>query len=143
MVTRSAEVRLNSTPQASRRARRFVTGTLAGWQVVAVTIDTVVLLTSELVTNALRYGRGAVGVLIEQRRRIVRVSVRDDRPDLPRQVAVAADSERGRGLWLVEALAKRWGAERLPDDGKQVWFEVEVDTSSRRDEQDTRASLPP
>jgi hypothetical protein len=29
----------------------------------------------------------------------------------------------GRGLWLVEALAARWGCEALPD-GKRVWFEV-------------------
>jgi anti-sigma regulatory factor (Ser/Thr protein kinase) len=126
MVTRSAEVRLDSTPQTAGRARRFVTHTLTGWQLVAATIETAALLTSELVTNALRYGRGAVGVLVEQRRRTVRVSVHDQQRDLPRRVAVADDSERGRGMWLVEALAKRWGAERLPDDGKHVWFEVDI-----------------
>jgi anti-sigma regulatory factor (Ser/Thr protein kinase) len=131
MVIRSAEVRLDSTPQTPGRARRFVTGTLAGWQIVAVTIDTVVLLTSELVTNALRYGRGAVNVLIEQRKRTVRVSVQDGHRDLPRLLPVDDDSERGRGLWLVEALANRWGTKRLPDDRKHVWFEVEIRDSSR------------
>jgi two-component sensor histidine kinase len=87
---------------------------------------------SELVTNALRYGRGAVGVLVEQRRRTVRVSVHDWQRDLPRRRAVEGDSERGRGLWLVEALAKRWGAERLPDHGKRVWFEVDIIEGGRQ-----------
>ena len=38
----------------------------------------------------------------------------------------------GRGLWLVEALADRWGCEVLPD-GNRVWFEVPcADGSSAR-----------
>ncbi|MDP9207466.1 MAG: ATP-binding protein, partial [Actinomycetota bacterium] len=84
MVIRSAEVRLESTTQTAGHARRFVTATLARWQIVAATMETIVLLTSEVVTNAVRHGRGAVSVLIEQRKRTVRVSVQDQHRDLPR-----------------------------------------------------------
>ena len=132
MVIRSAEVRLDSTTQTAGRARRFVTETLARWQIVAATMETIVLLTSEVVTNAVRHGRGAVSVLIEQRKRTVRVSVQDQHRDLPGLLPIDDDSERGRGLWLVEALAKRWGTNHLPDDGKHVWFEVEIHHRARR-----------
>jgi anti-sigma regulatory factor (Ser/Thr protein kinase) len=131
MVIRSAEVRLDSTAQTAGRARRFVTATLARWQIVAAAMETIVLLTSEVVTNAVRHGRGAVSVVVEQHKRTVRVSVQDQHRDLPRLLPIDDDSERGRGLWLVEALAKRWGTKRLPD-GKHVWFDVEIQNGARR-----------
>ena len=126
MAQRSAQVRFARSPQSAARARRFVARTLAAWQVLAGAAETAVLLTSELVTNALRYSQGSVDLHLEviEQTQTVRVSVHDADPRMPQLLAVAAEAENGRGLWLVDALAKRWGTEQLPGDGKQVWFEL-------------------
>ncbi|GAA1396328.1 hypothetical protein GCM10009639_32320 [Kitasatospora putterlickiae] len=87
--------------------------------------DTAELLTSELVTNALRHtGQGAVfdAVLTGDQR--LRVEVHDGAARLPgrrRDPDMYATS--GRGLLLVEALADSWGVQ-LRGDGKVTWFEL-------------------
>ena len=126
MAQRSAQVRLAPSPQSAARARHFVARTLAAWQVLTGAAETAVLLTSELVTNALRYSQGSVDLHLEviEQPQTVRISVHDADPQMPQLLAVAAEAENGRGLWLVDALAKRWGTEQLPGDGKQVWFEL-------------------
>jgi anti-sigma regulatory factor (Ser/Thr protein kinase) len=124
MAQRSAQVRLASSPQSAARARHFIARTLAAWQVLTGAAETAVLLTSELVTNALRYSQGSVNVHVDVDEQTVRISVHDAEPRMPQLLAVAAEAENGRGLWLVDALAKRWGTEQLPGDGKQVWFEL-------------------
>jgi len=85
-----------------------------------------VLLTSELVTNALRYSQSSVDLHLEviEQTQTVRISVHDADPRMPQLLAVPAEAENGRGLWLVDALAERWGTEQLLGDGKQVWFEL-------------------
>ncbi|WP_444961376.1 SpoIIE family protein phosphatase [Nocardiopsis sp. M1B1] len=62
----------------------------------------------------LRLRRGANTVWVE---------VFDNDLRLPRIRSAAADDEGGRGLYLVEQLASRWGARPTPD-GKAVWFEM-------------------
>lgn len=62
----------------------------------------------------LRLRRGADTVWVE---------VFDNDLRLPRIRSAAADDEGGRGLYLVEQLASRWGARPTPD-GKAVWFEM-------------------
>jgi two-component sensor histidine kinase len=124
MSQRSAVVELDPLPQSAGRARQFVHRTLGAWQVLATTVETAMLLASELVTNALRHGRGRVALRVEQRRRSVRVIVQDADPALPRPVAAGLEAEGGRGLRLVELLAERWGTETVPGGGKQVWFEL-------------------
>ncbi|WDZ90229.1 SpoIIE family protein phosphatase [Nocardiopsis sp. HUAS JQ3] len=62
----------------------------------------------------LRLRRGANTVWVE---------VFDNDLRLPRIRSAAADDEGGRGLYLVEQLATRWGARPTPD-GKAVWFEM-------------------
>jgi two-component sensor histidine kinase len=126
MVQRSAQVRFAPSPQSAARARHFIARTLAAWQGLTGAAETAVLLTSELVTNALRYSQGSVKVHVDvdEQTQTVRISVHDADPRMPQLLAVAAEAENGRGLWLVDALAKRWGTEQLPGDGKQVWFEL-------------------
>ncbi|HEV8652911.1 MAG TPA: ATP-binding protein [Actinomycetes bacterium] len=124
MSQRSAEVKLDPLPQSAGRARQFVQRTLGTWQVVATTVETAVLLANELVTNALRHGRGRVALRVEKRRRSVRVSVHDADPRPPRPAAPDPEAENGRGLRLVELLAERWGTEPVPGHGKRVWFEL-------------------
>ncbi|MFV2195622.1 SpoIIE family protein phosphatase [Nocardiopsis sp. LOL_012] len=62
----------------------------------------------------LRLRRGACAVWVE---------VFDHDLRLPRIRSAAADDEGGRGLYLVEQLAARWGSRPTPD-GKAVWFEM-------------------
>lgn len=83
-----------------------------------------VLLTSELVTNALLYAQGRITVRVIDGDGAVRVTVHDAgrQPVAPRRVSTEATS--GRGLALVEQLASSWGVDLVEDDGKEVWFEV-------------------
>jgi hypothetical protein len=54
-----------------------------------------------------------------------RVEVTDASADSPSPRDAAADEDSGRGLALVENLARRWGVRAAPGGGKTVWFEVD------------------
>jgi two-component sensor histidine kinase len=89
-------------------------------------VEDVVLLASELVTNALLHARSAPRVDVKANAHGVRCAVSDDSPVPPRRRHYANDAATGRGIALVEALAARWGTERV-GDGKCVWFEIDYD----------------
>lgn len=88
-------------------------------------VDAVVLLTSELVTNAILHGAGHVAVHLTWDDRQVRLEVVDQSPTWPVLRAFDVDAPSGRGLLLVEALSAGWGVE--PNEpGKTVWFTIDV-----------------
>lgn len=88
--------------------------------------DTVELLVSELVGNAVRHtGAQTFGLRIRRRRGWVRVEVRDPSRALPCLMPVRAMDTSGRGLFLVDKLADRWGVD-LQARGKTTWFELRV-----------------
>ncbi|WNI18536.1 ATP-binding protein [Streptomyces sp. ITFR-21] len=109
---------------------------LRRWGVPALS-DTVELLATELLTNALQHtGGGAVltAILTPAPGHRLRVEVRDSvarRPRTPapgaveRAVASGEHGTSGRGLILVEALADSWGAQ-AQGSGKVVWFELDA-----------------
>jgi serine phosphatase RsbU (regulator of sigma subunit) len=103
------------------RARRLVRSALSRWDLDELT-DAVELLVSEVVTNAVRYASRPVTLRL-LRTDVLRCEVGDDVPQLPRLRQARATDEGGRGLYLVNKLARRWGATRL-STGKVVWFEV-------------------
>ncbi len=113
---------LPAEPESVQRGRRHAVAACvaAGHAAVA---DTVALLVSEVVTNAVRHGAGPVRLAVAAAPGGVRVEVADDDPGLPQQRAAADEDEGGRGLGLVQALASGWGA-RSATGGKVVWFEV-------------------
>jgi anti-sigma regulatory factor (Ser/Thr protein kinase) len=119
---RSRRVQLAAGPAAAPHARRQVEAALRSWQVPADR-DTAILLTSELVTNAIRHETGpAVTLVITCSRGRFRVEVHDTSPLLPQMADTAADDdETGRGLLLVATLAAEWGFHRTPA-GKAVFF---------------------
>jgi anti-sigma regulatory factor (Ser/Thr protein kinase) len=95
-----------------------------------VDVDVAILLTSELVANAVTHaddGDGEAAGPIWMRLRCaageLRVEVHDGSPVLPEPVPSQADddAETGRGLMLVDALAAEWGYYRT-SDGKVVYF---------------------
>ncbi len=87
-------------------------------------VDTTELLVSELVTNALRHGRGDIRLRLLLDRTVV-CEVWDDGYAQPRQRRAQETDEGGRGLQLVSLLAERWGSRRTPK-GKIVWFELSL-----------------
>jgi anti-sigma regulatory factor (Ser/Thr protein kinase) len=85
-------------------------------------LDVALLLTSELVTNAVRHEPGhAVMLVISCSDGRLRVDVHDTSCSLPAVADVPADAETGRGLLLVETLSDEWGFYRTPA-GKAVYF---------------------
>jgi anti-sigma regulatory factor (Ser/Thr protein kinase) len=98
--------------------RRLSAAKLALWSLASL-IDDAQLLVSELVTNALRYGGGRE---IEFRLVItfqwLLISVNDGSTNRPQLRIADADSESGRGLFLVAALADDWG---VSPDGTTTW----------------------
>ncbi|MFF9484406.1 SpoIIE family protein phosphatase [Streptomyces sp. NPDC014676] len=106
---------------APGRARRLARRALSRWGMEELS-DSVELLVSEVVTNAVRYATRPVTLRL-LRTDVLRCEVGDDVPQLPRLRQARATDEGGRGLYLVNRLARRWGATRL-STGKVVWFEL-------------------
>lgn len=112
-------------PDAVMHARRFTSRTLRRWRVEDVA-DEVLLVVSELVTNALVHTQGPVRVDLTLRGDRVRVCVIDSSPRAPaKPVIVDWESTGGRGLLLVEAVSEAFGSMPVAG-GKQVWSEIVV-----------------
>ncbi|WP_420903338.1 SpoIIE family protein phosphatase [Streptomyces boncukensis] len=112
---------LDPRAQTAGQARRLARRALARWDLEELT-DPVELLVSEIVTNAVRYAERPITLRL-LRTDTLRCEVGDDVPQLPRLRQARATDEGGRGLYLVNRLARRWGATRL-STGKVVWFEL-------------------
>ncbi|WP_398978613.1 SpoIIE family protein phosphatase [Streptomyces sp. I05A-00742] len=112
---------LDPRPQTARQARRLARRALDRWGLPELT-DAVELLVSEVITNAVRYAERPITLRL-LRTDVLRCEVGDDVPQLPRLRQARPSDEGGRGLYLVNKLARRWGATRL-STGKVVWFEL-------------------
>jgi anti-sigma regulatory factor (Ser/Thr protein kinase) len=119
-----ASVVLSADSTAPSAARAFVRQHMPDGELRS-RLPTAELLVSELVTNAVRYGKGeSIRVAVDQGDRRLVVSVSDSNPALP-QRRDDEDAYGGRGIVLVDALASGWGAEES-GDGKTVWFALDV-----------------
>lgn len=111
-------------PQHVREARAFVAKALGE---LHPQLDNAVLLTSELVTNAVmhsssRCAGGSVSILIMESADGLQIAVADEGSELSSPV-VRGDvyASDGHGLFLVQTLADQWGYLR-DDNGTTVWF---------------------
>jgi anti-sigma regulatory factor (Ser/Thr protein kinase) len=86
-------------------------------------VEDAMLLTSEVVTNAVEHGSAPVRLCIDCDAHGIVVSVDDCNPILPKALRTDRRRHSGRGLVLVERLAAEWGV-RPTKDGKQVWFRL-------------------
>jgi hypothetical protein len=132
-------------PAAAAAARRFVRETLCSWQLAGerrgpgdrdepdTLVDDAVLLTSELVTNAVLHAGTPVQVtcrlLGDLSGGAVEIAVLDRRPaqirpDSPHSAAEAAERTNGRGLQLPSELASAWGV-TYARAAKAVWFRLD------------------
>ena len=136
-------------PAAAAAARRFVRDTLRSWELSGdhgdpggrderaerdELVDDAVLLTSELVTNAVLHAGTPVRVtcrlLGDLSDGAVEIAVLDRRPaqlrpDLPHNAAEAAERTSGRGLQLPSELASAWGV-TYARAAKAVWFRLDL-----------------
>jgi anti-anti-sigma factor len=106
-------------------ARAFVREVLRYWQLALpdnTLVDRAVLLVSELVTNAVIHARTDLRLRVELRGDLLHLAVRDGNPWQLRPATIPdPEAEGGRGLWLLDQLARSWGVNRHPDGGKVVW----------------------
>jgi len=116
-------LQLSPDHAAASKARRFVSDTMREWG-CADAIPDAELLVSELVTNAVLHARSATRVTIDHAGTTVRISVCDDSPARPRLRDYGPEAVTGRGLVIVDRIARRWGVDPNAD-GKCVWFEIE------------------
>lgn len=113
------------------RARALARAVLADWRVAdPETVDDIVLMVDELVTNAVVHGVGPIRLRMLLQPDQVACEVTDAGPITPRRAVLdsrrAQWAEAGRGLHLVEALASRCGVRRT-GRGKAVWFTRRID----------------
>jgi anti-sigma regulatory factor (Ser/Thr protein kinase) len=87
------------------------------------TLETIALLVTELVTNAILHARTPLLLTLESRPGSVRIRVEDESNEQPALRHYEPDAVTGRGLALVEQLASSWGVDTTPS-GKAVWCEV-------------------
>ena len=114
---------LGSGPREVGRARRILSRALRGWGIDGEDAEVAVLLTSELVTNAIRHGAAPVRVRAGVGARGLRIEVDDESRATIRPRRAALSDVDGRGLHLVDTLSDRWGC-RSAGGGKRVWFEL-------------------
>jgi anti-anti-sigma regulatory factor/anti-sigma regulatory factor (Ser/Thr protein kinase) len=108
---------------AAAAARAFVREVLDYWQLALrdnTLVDRAVLVVSELVTNAVLHARTELRLRLELRGDLLHLAVRDGNPRML-VIMPGPEAEGGRGLWLVDQLARAWGVNRHPDGGKVVW----------------------
>ncbi|MDN3355883.1 ATP-binding protein [Actinomadura sp. DC4] len=126
---------LAGMPSSVGRARAYARWVLDTWQLSSM-VDTVELLVSELVTNAVK-ATGVVDEPVDEDRLAGTVStvylslsaladtllveVWDVSSTPPLRRVASETDETGRGLLLVQALSKEWGCEVLQTGGKIVW----------------------
>ena len=122
-------VPLTAGPMAPGIARGQVRATIAAWD-IPVDMSVAILLTSELVTNAVMHEAGeTINLVITCGYGQLGVDVHDTSCELPVPVDGPPDAETGRGLVLVASLSSSWGYYRTPI-GKAVYFTLALASNS-------------
>ncbi|CBG69623.1 MULTISPECIES: SpoIIE family protein phosphatase [Streptomyces] len=130
VITARAAASFAAVSRSVATARSFVRDTLQGWGFADI-VDDAVVLTSELVTNAVVHAGTSADVLCLRADDGVRIEVADRYPEreIPLQGSHvnmgSPDREGGRGLQLCAAMASRWGVE-YTSTHKQVWFQLDL-----------------
>ncbi|MEU2426386.1 SpoIIE family protein phosphatase [Streptomyces sp. NPDC007851] len=118
---------LPDDPRAAGRARELVRDQLSHWGLDDLSMTTE-LLVSELVGNVIRHAKGPMRLRL-LRSRILTCEVYDGSLSTPRIRRATYTDEGGRGLQLVAALSRRWGARYL-SDAKCIWTEQDIPNGS-------------
>ena len=130
-----AEVVLECSPKSVPVGRHFVSSALSSWGVVDPdpawgVIDTLSVVTAELLGNAVQISSGPIALCLEAHRDRIHIGVQDDCPE-PAVVRHPEQTElHGRGLALVAAFAEQWGQTPFVSGKKWVWADVAVQPGS-------------
>ncbi|WP_405711017.1 ATP-binding protein [Streptomyces xanthophaeus] len=111
------------------RCRDFTRQALADWQWQGrpEAVEDVLLLVSEVVTNACLHAGGPRELVLRHSPERLRIEVSDDSPELPRRRPPGDRAlPGGHGLIVLERLARSWGSVPTADGrpGKTVWLDV-------------------
>ncbi len=120
-VRETSHIHLQPVPAAARQARRFVQSTATS--LAPDKLDDVLVLTSELVTNAVLHARTPLELGVILTEDAVLICVADGTLVTPQMPESSEGRENGRGIMMIRALADDWGVE--PSEGrpgKVVWF---------------------
>ncbi|MBV7697858.1 SpoIIE family protein phosphatase [Streptomyces sp. TRM70350] len=112
---------LPSDASVVAQARRRTADQLTAWGLDEATFVTE-LMVSELVTNAIRYGRPPIQLRLIHENSTLICEVSDSSSTAPHMRRARTFDEGGRGLLLVAQLAQRWGTRHAPV-GKTIWAE--------------------
>lgn len=113
------QAELDPVPAATAIARELADEACTRWRLRALA-DTVSLIATELVANAIQHTGTPVTFVLTRRPSYVHVACRDRSPAIPRR---GGDDEESRGLLIVESMATAWGFTPTLD-GKVVWAAV-------------------
>lgn len=120
----SAALRLAASPTSVPQARRFVLQLLERWA-LADLADTAMLLTSEVVTNAVLHARTEIELTVTRMGQAVQIQVRDGSPVAPVRRRQALEATTGRGMQLLDRLSRSWDV-TTDRNGKTVCFVVDA-----------------
>jgi len=124
---RFLSIALEPVVGAARRSRELVTEACARWELPALAGPACIVVT-EMVNNVVAHARTPMAVLLGRHGDAMAVAVRDRSTHVPRFSGspVPVTSHGGRGLLLIDAVARRWGSLALAD-GKVVWAVLDGD----------------
>jgi anti-sigma regulatory factor (Ser/Thr protein kinase) len=131
-----ARLSIASNPAELATARRFTESRLAEWGIGSVS-EAVVLVVSELATNAMIHGHAKAELRLILDGSVLRVEVRDSSTTVPQVKEYSETATTGRGMVIVQALSSSWGA-NVGAGGKVVW--CELDTGHAREPSQSKAS---
>jgi GAF domain-containing protein/anti-sigma regulatory factor (Ser/Thr protein kinase) len=114
-------------PTAVAKARAAVGDKLAEWGLDAL-VDDMVLVVSELATNAIRYATGRIEVRLICGEQTLTCEVSDDSTANPWLLHAEEEDESGRGMLITAQLTSRWGVRQTPE-GKIIWVEQPIPQS--------------
>lgn len=103
--------------------RRELVSLFGKWQLPEDTLDAVLLVATELVTNAVDHARPPIRVRLAVTPAGIRLEVGDGSRDAPRLRPINPSAVRGRGLQMVNRMCARWSW-AVGKVGKVVWAEV-------------------
>ena len=117
--------RVEPSEEGVSKARHRILTVIREWGVPLSeeALSDLALMSSELVTNAVRHTGASCAVVVRWTGARLRVEVTDTDPREPKAGDGSVDAESGRGLLLVESIAADWGSVQVLA-GKTVWFEI-------------------